>query len=155
MRYGARMLRWAVALALSALAGPGGAWAQEGSACAIKGNVSDAGRLFYVPEDPRYAKVNINRAGERWFCSEAEAVAAGWEKAEHTTKCIADAADLVPDPRAPSPDCAIKGNQSGIYHVPGGGICYAETTIRAGNRKEAWFCSEAEAVAAGYRRSRK
>lgn len=137
-----------------AILGIAPAESQEGTACAIKGNVSDNGRLFFTPENPRYAKVKINRAGERWFCSEAEAVAAGWEKAEYTTKCVADARDLVPDPRAPSPDCAIKGNQSGIYHVPGGGICYAETTVRAGNGKEGWFCSEAEAVAAGFRRSK-
>jgi hypothetical protein len=47
--------------------------------------------------------------------------------------------------------CAIKGNQSGIYHLPGG-RCYAETTIRADNRRERWFCSEEEARAAGFRR---
>ncbi|MFZ1680195.1 MAG: hypothetical protein WAT70_04185 [Rhizobiaceae bacterium] len=126
---------------------------QENTRCAIKGNISDSGRLYYLPSDPRYAKVKINRSGERWFCSEDEARAAGWEKAERSTSCVAAANDGVPDPRAPSPGCAIKGNQSGIYHVPGG-ACYAETTIRSGNRKEAWFCSEAEALAAGYRRSK-
>ncbi len=126
---------------------------QENTRCAIKGNVSDAGRLYYLPGESRYARVKINRADERWFCSEAEARAAGWEKAEQSTRCIAADNDHVPDPRAPSLGCAIKGNQSGIYHVPGG-ACYAETTMRSGNRKEAWFCSEAEARAAGYRRSK-
>ncbi len=126
---------------------------QEGTACAIKGNVSDSGRLYYTPDDPRYGKVRINRKDERRFCSEEEATAAGWEKAERSTSCAASPDDDLPDPRAPSPDCAIKGNQSGIYHLPGG-HCYAETTIRAGNRRERWFCSEEEARAAGFRRSR-
>lgn len=47
--------------------------------------------------------------------------------------------------------CAIKGNHSRkgewIYHLPG--MPYYEQT-----RAEAMFCSEAEAIAAGYRRSR-
>jgi len=55
-------------------------------------------------------------------------------------------------------DCAIKGNISqltgeGINHIPGGGY-YAETIIdqSAGER---WFCSEAEARAAGWRTSKR
>jgi hypothetical protein len=32
-----------------------------------------------MPWSPWYGKVRINKSkGERWFCSEAEAVAAGW-----------------------------------------------------------------------------
>jgi len=63
-------------------------WASaEGAApagCAIKGNISTHGRLYYAPWTPRYATVKIEESkGERWFCSEAEALAAGW-RAAHT-----------------------------------------------------------------------
>lgn len=47
--------------------------------CAIKGNVSKRGQIYHMPWSPWYGKVRINTAqGERWFCSETEAVAAGW-----------------------------------------------------------------------------
>lgn len=50
--------------------------------CAIKGNISDGGRIYHPPWSPWYAKVQINaERGERWFCSEAEAVASGWRAA--------------------------------------------------------------------------
>jgi hypothetical protein len=58
----------------------------------------------------------------------------------------------VPDPAAPSAECAIKGNISSsgkIYHVPGG-ASYAATKITT-NTGERWFCSAAEAEAAGWR----
>ena len=47
--------------------------------CAIKGNVSKRGQIYHMPWSPWYRKVRIDTAkGERWFCSEAEALAAGW-----------------------------------------------------------------------------
>ena len=47
--------------------------------CPIKGNISDSGKIYHAPWSPWYAKTRINETkGERWFCSEAEAVAAGW-----------------------------------------------------------------------------
>ena len=50
--------------------------------CAIKGNVTDKGQIYHLPWSPWYAKVKIDLAkGERWFCSEAEAAAAGWRPA--------------------------------------------------------------------------
>jgi endonuclease YncB( thermonuclease family) len=50
------------------------------SGCAIKGNITAHGRLYYVPWSPRYASVKIEEEkGERWFCNEAEAIAAGWQ----------------------------------------------------------------------------
>jgi endonuclease YncB( thermonuclease family) len=58
---------------------------------------------------------------------------------------------------APTGQCDIKGNisQNGerIYHVPGGGY-YSRTIIDLA-KGERWFCSEAEARAAGWRRSRR
>jgi endonuclease YncB( thermonuclease family) len=50
--------------------------------CAIKGNVSRHGQIYHLPWSPWYGKVTVDeRRGERWFCSEAEAVAAGWRPA--------------------------------------------------------------------------
>ncbi|WP_024882349.1 phospholipase D-like domain-containing protein [Methylosinus sp. LW3] len=50
------------------------------TSCAIKGNISRRGeRIFHKPGEPFYDRVKIDQsAGERWFCSEQEAVAAGW-----------------------------------------------------------------------------
>jgi hypothetical protein len=50
--------------------------------CAIKGNISSGGRIYHVPGQEHYARTRINPAnGERWFCSRAEAEAAGWRAA--------------------------------------------------------------------------
>lgn len=47
--------------------------------CPIKGNVSKSGRIYHTPWSPFYDRTRIDTsAGERWFCSEAEAIAAGW-----------------------------------------------------------------------------
>lgn len=53
-------------------------------ACDIKGNISiDSGeRIYHVPGQEFYSDTRIRlEYGERWFCSEAEARAAGWRKA--------------------------------------------------------------------------
>jgi len=56
-------------------------------------------------------------------------------------------------PEAPDPSCAIKGNvnsQGGkIYHLPGGAY-YDKTDIKP-EEGDRWFCTEAEAQAAGFR----
>ena len=53
--------------------------------CAIKGNMSKNGQIYHMPWSPWYAKVRMDDApGKRWFCSEAEAVAAGWRPAQMT-----------------------------------------------------------------------
>jgi endonuclease YncB( thermonuclease family) len=50
--------------------------------CAIKGNVTEHGHIYHMPWSPWYGKVKIEATkGERWFCSEAEAAAAGWRPA--------------------------------------------------------------------------
>jgi len=47
--------------------------------CIIKGNISSSGKIYHTPSSPWYARTKINTAkGERWFCSEEEAEAAGW-----------------------------------------------------------------------------
>ncbi len=50
--------------------------------CAIKGNISSGGRIYHMPDQEHYARTRINPAsGERWFCSRAQAEAAGWRAA--------------------------------------------------------------------------
>jgi endonuclease YncB( thermonuclease family) len=50
--------------------------------CAIKGNISGSGRLYHVPGGRHYDRTTIDPTqGERWFCTEAEAEAAGWRAA--------------------------------------------------------------------------
>jgi endonuclease YncB( thermonuclease family) len=53
------------------------------SSCKIKGNINTKGeKIYHTPESPSYADTVIDeRSGERWFCSEAEARAAGWRAA--------------------------------------------------------------------------
>jgi endonuclease YncB( thermonuclease family) len=50
--------------------------------CNIKGNISQNGeRIYHVPGGKFYSRTVITIAkGERWFCSEAEARAAGWRR---------------------------------------------------------------------------
>ena len=44
--------------------------------CLIKGN---SGKIYHTPASQWYSRTKINEAkGERWFCTEAEAIAAGW-----------------------------------------------------------------------------
>jgi endonuclease YncB( thermonuclease family) len=48
--------------------------------CPIKGNVSRGQRVYVLPWAQDYERVKISsRRGERWFCSEDEALAAGWK----------------------------------------------------------------------------
>ena len=52
--------------------------------CNIKGNIShnSGRRIYHMPGDRDYARTRITPSrGERWFCSEAEARAAGWRRA--------------------------------------------------------------------------
>ena len=51
--------------------------------CVIKGNINDRGdRIYHMPGDKFYRRTMISIAkGERWFCSETEARAAGWRRA--------------------------------------------------------------------------
>jgi endonuclease YncB( thermonuclease family) len=51
-------------------------------ACLIKGNITRSGLIYHMPWDRWYDKTRIETAkGERWFCSIAEAEAAGWRPA--------------------------------------------------------------------------
>jgi hypothetical protein len=59
----------------------GSAGAVAPSNCVIKGNISGRGHVYHMPGDKYYDRTGINIAkGERWFCNEAEAKAAGWRR---------------------------------------------------------------------------
>lgn len=52
--------------------------------CPIKGNVTSKGeRIYHPPWSPWYDKINMKDTskGKRWFCSEEEAITAGWRSA--------------------------------------------------------------------------
>ncbi|MGO7175374.1 thermonuclease family protein [Rhizobium ruizarguesonis] len=47
--------------------------------CPIKGNISKNGHIYHAPWSPWYPKTKVSiKSGERWFCSEKEAMEAGW-----------------------------------------------------------------------------
>lgn len=55
------------------------AQASSPSGCDIKGNISGSGKIYHRPGGAFYDRTSIDEAsGERWFCSESEAQAAGW-----------------------------------------------------------------------------
>ena len=56
--------------------------ANDNRECPIKGNIGKGGiRIYHMPGGSFYSRTKINEArGERWFCSEDDAVAAGWRR---------------------------------------------------------------------------
>jgi endonuclease YncB( thermonuclease family) len=51
--------------------------------CTIKGNIGTSGKIYHMPGQHYYAKTQISPAkGEAWFCSAAEARAAGFRAAK-------------------------------------------------------------------------
>lgn len=77
------MTRVAIILALLAALAVQPAVAQTGE-CVIKGNVNTKGeRIYHVPGQRYYNDTRIQPShGERWFCSEEEARAAGWRRSK-------------------------------------------------------------------------
>ena len=50
--------------------------------CVIKGNVNRKGeRIYFLPSQLDYSRINMTKPGVRWFCSEDQARAAGWRPA--------------------------------------------------------------------------
>ena len=56
----------------------------EENVCAIKGNITRGGkRIYHIPGGKYYGPARIDPPiGERYFCTEAEARAAGWRKSK-------------------------------------------------------------------------
>ncbi|MDP3947795.1 MAG: thermonuclease family protein [bacterium] len=59
--------------------------ASSDGSCVIKGNISSSGeKIYHILGCGSYEKTRIDEArGERWFCSESEALVAGWRKASN------------------------------------------------------------------------
>ena len=50
--------------------------------CRIKGNISRRGKIYHLPGTAHYPRTKIDTdRGEKWFCTEEEARAAGWRRA--------------------------------------------------------------------------
>jgi len=58
---------------------------QTEKGCLIKGNISASGeKIYHLPQCGSYDKTVINESkGEKWFCSEEEAILAGFRKAKN------------------------------------------------------------------------
>ena len=56
----------------------------EKNRCKIKGNISSSGeKIFHSPGGAYYSRTKISeQKGEKWFCSEAEAIKLGWRKSK-------------------------------------------------------------------------
>ena len=53
------------------------------ASCSIKGNISKRGKIYHVPASASYEQTVIDTSkGECWFCTEAEAQAAGWRASQ-------------------------------------------------------------------------
>ena len=152
----------------------------------IKGNIGAGGEgIYHVPGSPYYARTEIDESkGERWFCTVAEAVEAGWRPARGTPEATSTATSTttaVPTPSpTPTPTPAATGTPSGTP-TPSKTCEFSESAepvikgnIGAGGEKiyhvpgspyyarteideskdERWFCTVAEAVEAGWRPAR-
>ena len=53
--------------------------------CPIKGRVQGDERVYLLPWESNYTRVRVRKGrGERWFCTQDEAEAAGWRKAQNS-----------------------------------------------------------------------
>ncbi|NDW01065.1 thermonuclease family protein [Yangia sp. PrR002] len=81
--HGAQVQRPAAYRAETRRAANAAALEEAPEGCVIKGNISSKGaRIYHSPGQQHYGPTRIDEsAGERWFCSAAEAEAAGWRPA--------------------------------------------------------------------------
>ena len=58
--------------------------ANDNRECPIKGNIGKRGaHIYHMPGGSYYSRTKINEGkGERWFCTEDEAIAAGWRRSK-------------------------------------------------------------------------
>ena len=69
--------------AQSTLLAPASSESAPSPDCTIKGNVNRNGeRIYHMPGQRNYSTINMNKPEMRWFCSQDEARAAGWRKAQ-------------------------------------------------------------------------
>jgi endonuclease YncB( thermonuclease family) len=65
------------------LLGPSATEGAPSPECTIKGSISRNGeRIYHMPDQAFYARTKMDEgSGRRWFCTQAEAEAAGWRRA--------------------------------------------------------------------------
>ena len=94
--HGAGLYRALPALVIAGVLGISASWTRiaegvpvldsiAGKQCWIKGNISqnNGQKIYHVQGQEHYEETRIREEhGERWFCSEKEARAAGWRKAK-------------------------------------------------------------------------
>lgn len=57
--------------------------------CKIKGMIVNGWHVYILPGDPAYVDFQVDESmGMRWFCSEYDANAHGWDYLDHTLKTI-------------------------------------------------------------------
>lgn len=57
--------------------------AKAPNGCPIKGRVISRGKIYLLPWSSDYARYRVSeRRGDRWFCSEDEAISEGWSRHE-------------------------------------------------------------------------
>lgn len=78
----ARIGLWGLVVAVPSLT-PVQSRPPSNTGCTIKGNINSEGvKIYHLPGMRDYNRTIIDESkGERWFCTEQEAVAAGWRKA--------------------------------------------------------------------------
>lgn len=55
--------------------------------CDVKAVVRDGSRYYYAPTDPYYKQVKVkDDTGDRYFCTEQEALSNGWVKKQYDSK---------------------------------------------------------------------
>ncbi|MGE0022675.1 MAG: thermonuclease family protein [Hyphomicrobium sp.] len=58
---------------------------QAPEGCPIKGSIRSGARTYVLPWSPSYDGIRLRTSrGERWFCSESEAQAAGWSRSSES-----------------------------------------------------------------------
>jgi len=82
-----------------------GSLEDEAESCVIKGNISynTDEKIYHLPGDEYYDETKINpEYGERWFCSEREAQAAGWRRAHNYSNngAVSPKLNIPPSPTA-------------------------------------------------------
>ncbi|MCH9808240.1 MAG: thermonuclease family protein [Alphaproteobacteria bacterium] len=54
--------------------------AKAPNGCPIKGRALSKGKVYLLPWSPDYARYRVSqRRGDKWFCSESEAISEGWK----------------------------------------------------------------------------
>ena len=101
--------------------------------CRIKGNINmETGeRVYHTPDSPWYGRTEIDTdAGERWFCSEREAMDAGW-RAPKSAQVMSTAREA---PQSAAGDCeaVVNINTAGaeeLETLPGIGEVLAQRIV--------------------------